>query len=116
MRAGQKNRRIRIESLTTAKSGFGSDVETWTLLRDVWAAFSFVKSDEVNAASQLTSERLVTFKIDYIAALQPKLHRVLFQGQVYDIQAVDEVGYHEAQLLTCLLRGVSGNPATAFQG
>lgn len=110
MRAGEKNRRIRIEVLSTSKSTFGSDTETWLLLREVWANVTYLsmKEQETHQGDQILSESFVQFKIDYIASLSPKNARIWWEGQLYDIWHITQIGYREAMLLKCRLTAVKG--------
>jgi head-tail adaptor len=120
MRAGEKKRRIRIEVLSTSKSTFGSDVETWSLLREVWASMPtspgaagaglspFMSGEENFSAEQINSQAFVYFKIDYITGLSPKLNRIRYNNQIYDIYDVQEVGYREALMIRCRLLAIAG--------
>lgn len=106
MRAGRKDRRIIIEVLTTAKSSFGSDTETWALYKTVWAEVTQVQASERFGAEQMTSERVLSFKIDYIPGISAKTHRIKYEGEVYDISPPQEVGRREAWLIAGTAQGV----------
>lgn len=108
MRAGEKNRRIRIEVLSTEKSTFGSDAETWALQKEVYAAVRYLSGQEKAGGNGIDSEAMVSFKIDYIAGLSPKTNRIRFNNLIYDIQYISEVGYREASLLTCRVQAITG--------
>lgn len=109
MRAGKKNRRIRIEALSTSKSTYGSDSETWALQKEIWADAIPLRGDEKPGGNQITSEAYVDFRIDYIAGLSPKQHRVRYEGNVYDILGIAEAGgYREALVLTCRAQPTAG--------
>jgi len=69
----------------------GSDVETWALYKEVWAMYIPVTGREPYSSSQLTAETDVNFRIDYIAGISPKTHRIKYVGVVYDILSVLEI-------------------------
>lgn len=108
MRAGEKNRRIRIEVLNSSKSASGARVETWSLLKEVWAKMTYQRGLETTNQDKTTSEAYALFKLDFINGLSPKNNRVVFNGMIYDIWDVAEFGYREATLLTCRVQEIAG--------
>ncbi len=91
MRAGRKDRRIEIQALTTSKSDFGSDNETWTLYKEVWACYIPVIGKESYSSNQVNSGITVNFRIDYIAGISARTHRIIYAGMIYDIFSVLEI-------------------------
>lgn len=108
MRAGDKKWRIRLETLSTEKSTFGSDVETWILQKELWSAVQYVNGQERANADGVESEATVIFKIDYIAALSPKLHRIRFNNIIYGIEFISVLGYREALQIACKALAIDG--------
>lgn len=107
MRAGRKDRRIEIQQLTTTKSDFGSDAEAWNLYKEVWAMYIPVAGKEPYNSNQLHSEIEVLFRIDYIAGISPKTHRIKYAGVIYDITAALEIeGRKQTWELRTKARGV----------
>jgi SPP1 family predicted phage head-tail adaptor len=106
MRAGNKDRRITIQQLTTSKNGFGEDVEAWALQYSVWAEVRPVQGDEKFGADQRTSEAFTNFKIDYITGITTSAHRIIYEGNTYDIRYTQEIGRREALLITGKAQGV----------
>jgi SPP1 family predicted phage head-tail adaptor len=91
MRAGNKTKRIEIQSLTTSKNTFGEDAETWAVYKRVWAEVRDPKGDEIYTGGEV-SEMHHTFRIDYIKDLSPHTHRIIYNGHTYDIYHVGERG------------------------
>lgn len=106
MRAGRKDRRIVIQAMTTAKSTFGTDAETWTAYKEVWAEVTPVVGDEKYGSDQLTSEAFTNFKFNFISGISPKTHRISYDSKIYDIRYVQEVSRREALLITGKVQGL----------
>jgi len=96
MRAGKKNRRIRIEQLSNTRSDTGVKTDVWTLYKTVWADVSDKNATENFGADQYTTKITTMFKIDFIDGLNPKDFRIVYRNRVYDIDGVKELGMNEA--------------------
>jgi SPP1 family predicted phage head-tail adaptor len=96
MRAGKKNRRIKIEQLSSTRSDTGVKTEVWTLYKTVWADVSDKTATENFGADQYTTKIGTLFKIDFIDGLNPKDYRIIYRNRVYDIDGVKELGINEA--------------------
>jgi len=106
MKAGRKDRRIAIQTLTTTRSATGAVTEAWILAHTVWAEKTHIDGGEKFTGDQLVSEAYVNFKIDYISNISPRLHRVLYEGRVYDILNTAEVGRREALNIVTKAQGM----------
>ena len=106
MRAGRKDRRIIIQQLNLTKGTMGSDVEAWALYKEVWADVLPYQGDERFGADQETSEAFTNFKVDYIAGISPKTHRIIYLGVAYDIRYTQEFGRREALVITGKAQGL----------
>jgi len=110
VRAGEKNRRIEIQKVTTVKNSLGELTETWAIFREVWAKVSYInmrKGGEAFAAMMIQSEQWLIFKTDYIAGISPKTHRIKWEGKIYDIRSANEGGdYREYMDITARATGM----------
>jgi head-tail adaptor len=91
MRAGQKNHLITIQTLTTAKASDGSDTETWTDSRKVYAEIRNAAGKEIYEGG-VTSMQQLSFRIDFISGLSPRTNRVVHNSENYDIISIIEIG------------------------
>lgn len=106
MRAGNLDRRIVIERATVSHDQFNAPVEVWGTLATVWASKTDVKDGERMRADAVSSEITTRFRIRYsttVADVSPK-DRVQFDGRIYDIVAVKEIGRREGIEITASAR------------
>lgn len=89
MDAGQLNRRISIDELTTSNSGYGkNDAISWTsIATGVPAKAVFGGGGEVDAGGQRQGESYITFTLRYREDLTNKM-RIGFNGQYYGIERI----------------------------
>ena len=112
MRAGVKDRRVDLQVLTITQSATGAPSESWALFRTIWAQLTYLPAtarlagDEKFSADQIAAEIWTIFKINYIPNLTPKSYRLVYNGTVFDIRHVVEVGRREALELRCVGYGV----------
>jgi len=92
--AGSRNRLIRIEELVETRTAGSREVSReWVLLDEPWAAVSGGAGSEAVEAGQPSARAVRTFNIRYREGLTPsEQFRVVFEGQVFDITSVLEVG------------------------
>lgn len=101
MRAGRRDRLIRLERLVVTKDDAGAEVKSYTKIADVWAEFIPTKSRELIAAQQIVGEAIVVWKILYRNDVSAR-DRVVYDGKKYDIQGPPiELGRHIGLELPC---------------
>lgn len=104
MLIGNLDRRVTIQQRTDVQDTYGAPVPTWSDLAEVWAQVTPVRGVERMTAEQLTSDATTRIRIRYRAGIT-ELLRVSYEGKVYQIHAVLEVGRREGlDLLTSLLQ------------
>lgn len=86
-RSGPRDRKIEIQSFTTADDSFGNPVKTWAELQTVWADVIYGTGQErrevgVEGADQRATFRTITNSV--LAAVTPN-NRIVFEGQNWDI-------------------------------
>lgn len=94
MGAARYDRRIEIQSEGLTEDDFGAEVSGWTPLVTVWAGYEAGSAAEKReAVAQESASLAATFTIRYSQAtkgIKPKLHRILFEGSIWDIEGVSE--------------------------
>lgn len=109
MRAGVKDRRINVEQVSRTRSDTGQPVETWSVFRTCWA--QRVEGSRVSerfAGNQQYATVTTIFRVGYFpnyTAITTDDHRVMFEGRLYDIQGVVELGRKDGIELLCSARG-----------
>lgn len=93
--AGILDRRITLQRFATAQDPTGDVIETWVDLAEVWAAVEPLGGLERLQAAQLTASIDTRFTIRYRPDLTAALHRIRYDGKLYDIVAVIELGRRE---------------------
>ena len=97
MRAGQLNRLVAVQQRSTARDGFGQQVETWTTIKPVYAYIEALNGSERAAAQSISTDVSHRFTVRYDAIFaDPRLvatYRVVYGTRIFDINAalnVDE--------------------------
>ncbi|MDQ7019225.1 MAG: phage head closure protein, partial [Robiginitomaculum sp.] len=85
MSAGKRNERIRIETVTTVKDAARQPIETWALLREVWAQVLQQSGKEFIANAAITGGSDAAFLTLYQGDVDHKM-RVVWRGKNYEIQ------------------------------
>lgn len=91
------NERITIQRSGTAIDRYQNHSNTWADYYTCYAHASTYEKDEVGSKIT-TEERQITFEIRYCSELKEISstgYRVLFHGEVYDIEAVDMMNYQK---------------------
>jgi SPP1 family predicted phage head-tail adaptor len=86
------DRRITLQNYTTAANSLGQNVITYGTLATVWANVSFKKGKEGNDSDSEYPSRPVTFTIRFRDDVGND-DRIVWDGDVYEIISVHEVGY-----------------------
>ncbi len=104
MRAGDLDRRITIQSVDYVFDKYGSFEEVWTDFATRWASFTQSGGREFFAAAQIQSERKVVFRCRWVEGVTV-IHRVICDGEVYDINEVRRIGRKIGLELHCTADG-----------
>lgn len=100
MRAGKMDRRVTIQSRSTAADAQGQQIETWTAVATVWASKRDLRGREYFAAQAVNADVNTVFEIRHRTDVTV-LHRVVCEGVTYDIQQVSEIGRRDGLSLIC---------------
>ena len=108
--AGKLDRRGTLQRLDTVQDAYGEPRQGWTDIAELWAEFTPGEGGAggeafSDAAEQRGARQPATFRIRYRAMVKPTM-RLLFDGQVWEITDVAEVGRREGLLLTAFAREV----------
>jgi SPP1 family predicted phage head-tail adaptor len=88
MRAGELRHRVTIQQATTARDGFGAEVETWADLATVWAKVETVSGTETIGPEQLETATLThQVTVRWRDDLKPTM-QVLWKDRTFTIRAV----------------------------
>jgi len=109
MKIGKLDRRITIQRATLTVNDYGERAETWTTLATVWAEVNFRpgSGSETIESDQVFAVQRVRFVIRYsstVSDLKPS-DRVSYNGQLYQIEAVQEIGREEGLRLVTTSTG-----------
>ncbi|MDC9623754.1 phage head closure protein [Xenorhabdus sp. XENO-7] len=87
MQAGRLRNRITLQNFTQARLPSGQKVQEWQDIATVWAEVKHISGRELLASGAALSEATVRVWLRYRADIT-SASRLVFKGQVYDIQAV----------------------------
>ncbi len=107
MRAGDLDRKITLQRATVAPNEFNESVETWADLARVSAKYTPVADGERFRAGERAAEVQARFLIRWssqVASVNPK-DRLVFDGRIYAITNVKEIGRREGLEITAGGRG-----------
>lgn len=106
LRAGHLDREIVIERATVIANSMNEDVPSWSLLAERWASALPVKDGERFQAGEVQSEITMRFQIRWTTetADLDERDRVTFDGRVYDIHGVKEIGRRVGQEISAAAR------------
>lgn len=93
MRAGRLDRLITIQAATETKDSFGAVTQTWADEASVWANVKPLKGEEYTASDAVNARRITVFIIRHRTVTT--LHRISYNGDIYDIVSVVEIGRRE---------------------
>ncbi len=94
MRAGELDRKIVIQSATSAQDDYGQPTETWATFATVWAKKRDLRGDEYFAAKQMTAKVDAIFTIRWLEGVLTTM-RISYDGQYWDIRSINELGRRE---------------------
>lgn len=98
LRAGLLDRRIRLERRVEETDDSGQSRQRFLPLAEVWARVEPLGGREGFGQQQWVATGDVRFTIRWRADVTP-LHRVVYDGQVFDVMTVAEDGRREALLV-----------------
>jgi len=111
MISGPRDRRIVIERRTYTLDGFGGEVVTWTNIGHRWASSLPVKDGErfgnQEAIATITHRFQILWDAALWAAIDPKC-RITFDGRIYDVVAVKEIGRRDGIEISATARAENG--------
>lgn len=92
--AGPLDRYVTIEQKTKTRDAYGAEIETWTTFAQVWASKRDIRGREYFAAQQVNAETDTVWRIRWIAGVKAEM-RINWNGTLYDIQDIAEIGRRE---------------------
>lgn len=107
LRAGDLDRRLRLQRLTFMKDSFNADVPVWSDILEVAASKLDVSDAERLANAEVGAVVTTRFRIRWspeVADLSAK-DRGICEGATYEITGVKELGRREGLELTAARRG-----------
>ena len=109
MRFGKMDRRIVIERATLTTNTYGERAESWGTLATVWAeiSYKFGSGTESIQSDQILTKQPVSFIIRYSTTTSGVIptDRVNYDGNYYQIEALQEIGRAEGLRIVTTLRG-----------
>ena len=109
MRFGQMDRRIVIERAALTTNTYGERAETWGTYTTVWAEISYKygSGSESIQSDQILTKQPVSFIIRYSATTSgiTPTDRVSYGGDLYQIEAIQEIGRAAGLRIVTTLRG-----------
>jgi len=106
MKAERLDRRITLQRYSWSQDQYGAPVQAWTELARPWASKRDISDGERVAAAEVSASITTRFQIRFDSSwadLNPK-DRVVFDGKVYDIWGVKEIGRREGFEITAAAR------------
>ena len=103
MRIGTLDRRVEIQSLTTAKDEWNYDVTTWATLAEVWASRRDRSSGEVTEVMKTVQLNRTEWTVRYRSDVDTTM-RIMHDNVYYYIVGVVQIGRKEGLLLITELR------------
>lgn len=82
--AGELDRKIQLQSFTSAPNDYNEEIPSWATYANVWAKMEFHTSVEGEASARQYAEMGLYFTIRYRADIDPE-HRIIFEGATYRI-------------------------------
>lgn len=104
-RIGAMDRRITLQTNTPTQNASGESVGSWADVATVWAQVIGLSATEQHEDDQEHATAQSEFRIRWRAGIDAG-SRVLFDGTVYDITGVGEVGRRELLSLSAIARAL----------
>lgn len=106
MKVGKLNRRISLQRYTIVTNRLNEQEQIWNVFAEVWASKQDISDSERIASQQIQATITTRFQIRYnalVSSLNAK-DRVVFEGRIYDISAVKEIGRKEGIEISAVAR------------
>jgi SPP1 family predicted phage head-tail adaptor len=106
MQAGKLDRKIILQRFTETRDEYNEPVKAWVVLATRSASYEPLSDGEKFRASETAADASARFVIRWsnaTASLNPK-DQLIFEGQVWQIVRVKEVGRREGQEITVAAR------------
>ena len=99
-RIARKNVRITLQKNAVSVDRYQNHINTWT---DYFTCFAYANTYTLNENGEevITEGRNITFLTRYcpeLAAITSTGYRIIFNGEAYDIKAVDMMNYQNKEL------------------
>lgn len=104
IRAGDLNRRITIQRATVTIDALGGEAKAWADLATIWAAVKPISDGERWRAQEVAASATHRFTIRFQAASPKPTDRIVYEGRVFEISGVKELGFHEGWEVTASAR------------
>ena len=85
--AGRLDKRVTLQSATSARDGHGQPIATWTTVATVWAAVEPIRGREYFSAQQVSAETTHRVTIRWRSGVSPQW-RVVFGDRTFRIESV----------------------------
>lgn len=103
MNIGKLDRRVTVQERVTTKDQMNHDLITWTNRGTFWAGVKYSGGKDTQEGKQRVEVDRATFTFRYNSAFSTT-DRIIFDGGVYDVHSIDELGRREGLRLTCTRR------------
>ena len=103
LEAGKLDRRIRVQRATATTDALGTEVQAWADLSEVPASVEWVRDSERFRAAEVSAGVEVRFVVRWGLGVTVE-DRVLYDGRVWEISAVKEIGRREGQEISAAAR------------
>jgi SPP1 family predicted phage head-tail adaptor len=106
MQAGDLDRRIQIQEQAVTQNATGEEVLSWITVATVWAQKIENFGQERFQSSQFIGKSACSFKFRWsnLTKSVTTKHRIVFDGNIYDIQDRRELGRREGVMVDCSAR------------
>lgn len=94
MPAGRLDRRVTLQQVAETRSSSGDVVQSWSELATVWAGVQQPSGRTAFEATERQARGDAIFRIRYRDDVTAK-NRILYQGDIYEILAIKEIGRRE---------------------
>lgn len=103
LRAGDLDRRVTIQRAAVLTNDLGEEVPTWSEHATVWAQVVPVSDGERWRAAEVGAAVTTRFRIRWGFGVTPE-DRIAYDGRIYDVTGVKEIGRREGQEITASAR------------
>lgn len=101
-RAGDKDRKIQLQRYVKARDEYGAETQQWITYATPWCNVDPFRVSEMFMNASERSSQIRIFRIPYTRDVGPK-DRIVYEGQNYDIQGVEEIGRRQTTQITARL-------------